>query len=266
MNKLAACILLLLAVLCAGNASAQTDSTKVTTSIFTLDAGLGSQLDTYVSPVTYDGAHFRIAYENLRQNHASAWTRILEGGVEYELTHNPAGNHTMHTLLADFKWASMRSWANVPWRNFTVMVGPMAQFRGGVLYNPNNSNNVASARVNFAAGVNAMATYSTRLWHKPITLNYELTLPVVGAFFSPEYDEAYYEIYVGNRKNLAHFGWWGNRFDITNYLYADYSIGANTVLRIGYRGRVETSDVCHITTRAISHSLVIGIGCNLFSK
>ena len=255
--------------LCVSHASAQAtisaDSTKVTTSMFTLDAGFGSQRDTYVSPIAYDGPHFRVAYANMCRNHASRWYRIMEGGVDYELTHNPAGNHTMHALLADFKWAGMRSWSNVPWQKFAVMVGPMAQFRGGVLYNTNNSNNVVSARINVAAGVNAMASYSTTLWKRAITLNYEMSLPVVGAFFSPEYDEAYYEIYVGNRKNLAHFGWWGNRFDITNYLYADYAIGANTVLRIGYRNRVETSNVCHITTRAFSHSLVIGIGCNLMS-
>ena len=90
--------------LCVSHASAQAtisaDSTKVTTSMFTLDAGYGSQRDTYVSPIAYDGSHFRVAYANMCRNHASRWCRIMEGGVDYELTHNPAGNHTMHTLLA----------------------------------------------------------------------------------------------------------------------------------------------------------------------
>ena len=43
--------------LCVSHASAQAtisaDSTKVTTSMFTLDAGYGSQRDTYVSSIAY---------------------------------------------------------------------------------------------------------------------------------------------------------------------------------------------------------------------
>lgn len=248
-----------------GRTSCVSGPTKITTSIFTIDAGYDAIRDEYVSPVGYSGAHFRIGYDNFRDNSESDWNRIIAAGVDYSLTHNPAGNHTMHSLMADAKWATMHRWSDMPWHKFEVMVGPMAQFRGGVLYNPNNSNNVASAKIHLAAGVNAMATYNTFLWKHSLKLAYEMTLPVIGAFFSPEYDEAYYEIYLGNRKNLAHFGWWGNRFDITNYLYADYAISRNTVLRVGYRNRIETSRVCNISTRDISHAFVIGIGCNLFS-
>ncbi len=266
MNK-TTLISVLLLIACHGKSLAQThiDSAKTTTSIFTLDAGFGSLRDTYISPITYDGYHQRVAYENIHSGSESRWTRVLEAGIDYEFTHNPAGNHTMHALLADFKWARMRHLQWHPWQKLTVMAGPMAQFRGGILYNPNNSNNVVSARIHLAAGAGAMASYHTTLKRKKLAVAYEMTLPVIGAFFSPEYDEAYYEIYVGNRKNLAHFAWWGTRFDITNYLYADYQLGRNTVMRIGYRNRIEHSSVCHITTRSISHALVIGFGCNLSS-
>ncbi len=270
MNKRALIVLIGVLAVCHGKGLAQdaayADSSKVTTSIFTIDAGMGSLRDTYISPITYDGYHQRIAYANTHCNSLSRWTRTLEGGIDYELTHNPAGNHTMHALIADFKWANMRLLKWRPWRQCAFKVGPMAQFRGGVLYNTNNSNNVVSARVHMAVGVNAMAAYHTLLSHKKLSITYEMTLPVMGAFFSPEYDEPYYEIYVGNHKNLAHFGWWGNRFDITNYLFADYQIGSHTVMRIGYRNRVECSRVCHITTRSISHAFVIGFGCNLSSS
>lgn len=267
MNRLLHIVLLMLLGIEYG--VAQSDSSqclspeKTTTSIFTIDAGAGSQRDTYISPITYDGVHLRLAYNNMCQNEKSRITRVLEGGIDYQLTENPAGNHTMHTLLADFKWAAMRRWEKTLLPRLDLMVGPMAQFRGGLLYNPNNSNNVVSARIHACVGVNAMASYLTILKKRPLKIYYELSLPVAGAMFSPEYDEAYYEIYVGNHSNLAHFAWWGNRFDITNYVFADYSIGANTVLRLGYRNRIETSNVCHITTRAISHALVLGIGCNL---
>lgn len=270
MNKLLHIVLLMLVGVECG--FAQTDTarcispSKTTTSIFSLDAGMGSQRDTYISPITYDGMHLRLAYHNMCQNEKSSITRVLEGGIDYQLTENPAGNHIMHTLLADFRWAAMHRWRNVPLSRLDVMVGPLAHFRGGLLYNPNNSNNVVSARIYAAVGVNAMASYLTSLKNRRLKLCYEVSLPMVGAMFSPEYDEAYYEIYVGNHSGLAHFAWWGNRFDITNYVFADYSIGANTVLRVGYRNRIESSNVCHIHTRAISHALVLGIGCNLLTK
>ena len=104
-----------------------------------------------------------------------------------------------------------------------------------------------------------MASYGVKLLGVPITLRYQATLPVAGAFFSPEYEESYYEIYVGNHSGLAHFGWWGNRFDMTNLLTADLHLGS-TVLRLGYRNRIETSWINHLNTQIFTHAAVIGVG------
>ena len=83
-------------------------------------------------------------------------------------------------------------------------------------------------------------------------------MPALGAFFAPEYDESYYEIYLGNHRNLAHLGWWGNRFDMANYLGADFHLG-KTVLRLGYRARLEHWSVNHLKVHDVTHSLVLGI-------
>ena len=37
----------------------------------------------------------------------------------------------------------------------------------------------------------AMAAYNTRLSRLPITLRYQATMPLVGAFFAPDYGELY---------------------------------------------------------------------------
>ena len=95
----------------------------------------------------------------------------------------------------------------------------------------------------------------------PITLLYRAEMPFLGCFFSMEYDESYYEIYKGNRKKLVNFGWWGNRFDMVNLVAADLKLG-KTVMRIGYRGRIETSWVNNLNTQIFTHSLVIGFGGN----
>ena len=76
--------------------------------------------------------------------------------------------------------------------------------------------------------------------------------------------ESYYEIYLGNRKHLAHFGWWGNRLDLDCSLGVDLHLGS-TIVRLGYRGRNERSWVSHLDTRLTTHALVVGIGGEVLS-
>ena len=231
------------------------------TSSFMIEGGASSILDTYLSPIKNSGAHVRLEYERLQamRFNPENWLMQLDTGVDYDNVTNPAGNHTEHSLMADFRWGMMRRWQNVCTRGLQLALGGMAQFRGGVIYKPSNSNNVVSTKIHFAVGVSGMASYGVKLLGVPVTLRYQATLPVAGVFFSPEYEESYYEIYVGNHSGLAHFGWWANRFDMTNLLTADLHLGS-TVLRLGYRNRIETSWINHLNTQIFTHAAVIGVG------
>ena len=236
-------------------------------SMVTVDAGHASLRDTYLSPITYRGANIALGYEHFQAIKRNPEQRVsqIETGIAYHHAHNPAGNHTMHSLMGNFQWAVMRRWRNaLRLPRSQVMIGPMLQLRGGVIYNPNNANNVVSAKIFCALGVNAMAVCNTHIGRLPASLRYTLSLPITSVFFSPDYDEAYYEIYLGNHHGLAHFGWWGNRFDATQALTADFRLGG-TILRVGYRGGFEASQINHITTRVVTHSVVLGIGGEFLS-
>lgn len=231
-------------------------------SMFMLDGGHESLFDTYVSSVTYRGTSLRLGYERMQAMRFNPhnWVMQLEAGVDYGNLHNPAGNHTEHSLMVEGRWAMMRRWADVWLKGLQVQLGGMTQFRGGIIYTPINSNNVVSVKIHWCVGLSTLAAYTVNSGGRvPVTLRYQATLPVAGVFFSPEYDESYYEIYVGNRKGLANFGWWGNRFDMTNLLTADLHFGG-TVLRVGYRGRISTSWIKQINCHEFTHSLVLGIG------
>lgn len=230
-------------------------------SVISAQYGHSSLLDTYLSPVRYGGHAISLNYEAQQATGFSPdkWTRQLSVGVDYDYTHNPAGNHTMHSLMVDGRWGMMHRWRDVLTSGLQLQLGGATQFRGGVLYNANNSNNVVSARINWNVGLMGQAIYNTHIKQLPITVRYQAALPVMGVFFAPDYDEAYYEIYLGNRSNLAHFGWWGNRFDLDHMLSADLHLG-NTILRIGYRNRVSTSWINNISTRDMTHYIVIGLG------
>ena len=220
-----------------------------------------SLLDTYLSPVRY-GGHAMSLNSEAQQATGFApenWTRQLSLGVDYDYTHNPAGNHAMHSLIVNGRWGMMHRWNDVITPGLQFQLGGATQLRGGVLYNANNSNNVVSTRIHWNVGLMGQAIYNTHIKQLPITVRYQAALPVMGAFFAPDYDEAYYEIYLGNRSNLAHFGWWGNRFDLDHMISADLHLG-NTIVRIGYRNRVSTSWINNISTRDMAHYIVIGLG------
>ncbi len=223
--------------------------------------GHASTLDTYLSPVRYGGHAMSLNYEAQQATGFApeSWTRQLNIGVDYDYTHNPAGNHTMHSLMVDGRWGMMHRWNDVLTPGLQFQFGGATQLRGGVLYNANNSNNVVSARINWNVGILGQAIYNTHIKRLPITVCYQAAMPVMGVFFAPDYDEAYYEIYLGNHSNLAHFGWWGNRFDLDHMLSADLHLG-NTIIRIGYRNRVSTSWINNISTRDMNHYIVIGLG------
>ncbi|MDE6528830.1 MAG: hypothetical protein K2L78_07280, partial [Muribaculaceae bacterium] len=108
------------------------------------------------------------------------------------------------------------------------------------------------------------ATWSTRLWRMPVMFRWQTTLPLTGVFFSPEYDELYYEIYLGNRRGLVHGAWPGNYFRWDNLVAADLDF-STTRLRLGFRSRILSSEVNHITTRIFSWAFVIGVSGDWFS-
>ena len=230
-------------------------------SVFNFDYGHASHLDTYLSPVRYGGNEFRLSYEGQWASGFSPykWNNQLDLGVEYDNTHNPAGNHKTHVLMVDARWGMIHRWRDVFTSGLQLKAGGSTQLRGGVLYNDNNSNNVVSVKAHWSVGFMGQAIYSLPTKRVPITVRYQATLPVAGVFFSPDYDEAYYEIYLGNHSKLAHFGWWGNRFDMENLLTFDFHLGS-TILRVGYRNRIESSWINNINSQRISHGIVVGIG------
>lgn len=229
-------------------------------SMFTVDLGYASIHDSYLTPITYGGTDLALGYEAMRslKRCPDKWLWQLNVGADYNYVENKAQNNELYKLMGDITFDMQRQWRGAIAHRVNLSAGPMTQLRAGIIYNDVNSNNPVSVRAHWNVGVTGMASMDTRLWRLPVTLRYQAQLPVLGVFFAPDYDESYYEIYLGNHKNLAHLGWWGNRLDMTHYLGADLHLG-KTTLRVGYRNRLEHWTVNHLKVHDVSHSLVIGI-------
>lgn len=227
-------------------------------SSYLFDAGSSHIADTYLSPLKYTGWNVAFQYERLQAMKFSpySWRQQLLIGVEANGAENPARNADMYYANISASWGMLRVW-RLPCR-ISLAAGGSAGVNIGGIYNSRNGNNPASAKVDINVSATGYATWSTRIGRMPVMLRWLTAIPLTGAFFSPEYDELYYEMSLGNHRGLVHWAWPGNLFRWDNLVTADLDF-ATTRLRVGFRSRILSSEVNNITTRIFSYAFVIGL-------
>lgn len=243
-------------------AVAQTDSVEVVrpvASAYEVDFGCSSITDTYLTPLRYDGIEMSLKYERrqaMRFN-PEKWTKRLAGEVTVDKTDNPARNASMWFAGLDLSWGMTHRW-RLP-HNLIISAGGSTSLDVGCLYSTRNGNNPASAKAAWTVNFTGELSWSTKLVGRKLILRYQPTIPLIGAFFAPDYGELYYEIYLGNDSGLCHCAWWGNYFKMENRVTADWYLGRSTALRIGYNGNILSTKVNDIVSQKISHSVVVGV-------
>ena len=229
------------------------------TSAYTLSVGSSSSCDTYLSPLTYKGWSVGLGYERMQAMKFDPENFVMQLQFGADLTRglNPAKNAYMFGFELRADWGMMRRW-RLPVPGLTLALGGSTSLSGGALYKSRPGNNPVSAKAAWTVNLTGYAAWNVRLGRLPVTLRYQPELPLLGVFFSPQYDELYYEIYLGNRRDLAHFAYPGSRFCMTNCMTADLHFGS-TALRIGYRGTILSSRANNLTTNLTTNAFVIGI-------
>lgn len=251
-------VTLLMALLAWGMTSRAEEPLRPVRSAFMVEGGSSHLLDTYLSPLKYTGWHAAFAYERVQAMKFSPekWRQQLDLGVEINSGGNPARNASLLYGNLSAAWSMSRMW-RLPYR-LTVTAGGRVEGNLGGIYSTRNGNNPAALKADVSLGAMASLGWNVNLWRLPVALRWQTSMPLLGAFFSPEYDELYYEIYLGNGHGLAHCAWPGNMFRWDNLVTADLGLG-NTSLRLGFRSRIYSTGVNHITTRTFSYSFVLGV-------
>lgn len=228
------------------------------TSQYLLESGRLSSLMTYLSPLRYSGRSLAIS---------GAWSKALPFSPENSVMHfnasammadlyNPAKTARMIGLSALFSWGM--SWRHhLPW-NIQITAGGSTDIEGGAYYLLRNGNNPVEALASFSLSARFSLSRHFVIGRLPVLLRDEVSLPSFSVFFSPEYGETYYEIYLGNTRGLVHAGWWGNNFRINNLLSATLDFG-RTALTLGYRFNVYTQWANNLNTKIFTHSFVLGV-------
>ena len=230
----------------------------------TFEIGRQSALDTYLSPIRYRGLDVALGYERLRAASFAPekWFTRHNVLANFATMTNESGSGSMLSFYLDYSFAMLRRWQLLD--GLWLACGGEAALTLGGLYNLRNSNNPATAKVAIDMGATAMASYHLQVGRLPLTFRYQVSLPVVGTFFSPAFGQSYYEMfYLGNTAGIVHFGAWHNRVDLRNYLSVDLHLG-KMALRLGYRQLMRTTHVNHIDTQVLNHMFVLGISGEIF--
>lgn len=251
-------VLLSLSVMARVHITARPTTERPTTSSYCLEWGYSSALDTYLSPLKYTGQSVAISgqWQTAMRQNPKRLIMGFDASLNGAFDDSPAKNSNLYALELNLGWNMQYRWR--PLQNLQLSAGGGFALNAGVWYLERNSNNPASARASIDLTINAMASYKLKIGKLPIRLVDQLSIPTLGAFFSPEYGESYYEIYLGNHSGLVHCGWWGNHFRLNNLFAADFSLG-NINLRLGYRLNIQSSYVNNINTQMVGHSLVVGV-------
>ncbi len=258
-----------MAVVMAVCQAAATDSIAVrpvrpVVSAYAVEIGSGHVADTYLSPLNYSGWTTAFSYERMQamKFDPRRWAMQLKVDVGLTRTDNPARNASIWAAGLSGRWGMMRRWTLD--NGLTLAAGGSTSINLGALYTTRNGNKPVAAKASWTVNATASASIKVRLLGKPVVVRYQPTLPLTGIFFSQQYGELYYEIYLGDRSGLVHGAWPGNYFALDNLLTADILFGA-TALRVGYHNSVLSTRVSNLTTRLVSHSFLIGVSGEWFS-
>jgi hypothetical protein len=219
--------------------------------------GVGKMMmtDTYLSPLEYDGLSLSLMHERLNASSLLKNKLIFQQQffLQAASTTNPIGNANSYYGNIDYQLNGF--YPIVTTNSFRLLGGAGPHLSVGGIYNIRNSNNPAQLKTFVNLNASLLAFYKWKLF----TFRWQMSSPLMGVFFSPEYGHSYYEIFVlGNNSGTIHFGSPANQRGIRNYITADYPVGKVTI-RAGYLRNYYHTEVNKLITSISSHQFVIGL-------
>ena len=222
--------------------------------------GTSDMLDTYLSAEKYKGSQLRYICEVQKTTRLKnvEQTLLTEGLLDN--VNNRADNNDEMGGLFNFEYHLRGRWHLSP--TLTLEAGGGIGTRLGFLYNTRNSNNPAQAYASLQLLPSAAATKHLRLFARNAFLRYEISAPIVGLMFSPNYGQSYYEIFsLGNYDRNIVPTTVANAPSLRHMLTFDFQLRKRkplSTLRIGYLGDYQQAEVNHLKQHRYNHMFVIG--------
>jgi hypothetical protein len=222
--------------------------------------------NSYLSgDIGYTGWGFHMLNERMRKS-SLLDRRLSTQQVFYahlSSTINPAKTISALSGFAEYSYGYHYRFQPAP--QLKLLAGGAAHGLLGFMYNTQSSNNPFALSADVDLNLSAAAIYSFRLKNYPLTLRGQMDMPLVGAAFSPQYEQSYYEIFgLGNYDGIIHFTSFHNKFSMRNFITLDFPI-KNFTIRAGYLNKLYYTDINNIEVRHVSHNIMIGVAKEFIS-
>lgn len=240
--------------------------------------GVGSSnvLDTYLSSYNYTGTDYRIQRETMRMT--NLWKgRVANQSlidVNADINENHAGNLDEYAGGVRYTQGWFYNFMNGNVVNpvershsrFNFAAGLSASGYLGVVYISRSGNNPAQAKADLMINVSGLATYDMVIAKHHYLWRYQVSFPLMGIAFSPNFGQSYYEAFVAEHydHNVV-FAYPGNMPSMRHKLTLDIPIKRYT-LRVGYVGEFHQSMFNHLKYHSYAHDFMIGFNKYLYRR
>ena len=229
-----------------------------------LGMGTINVYDSYLSPLNYSGSSLGLIDEYWEM------TKLLEGNVaiqqlfnlDFSSTLNKVGNSIEYNGLMEYNCGLFYRFA--PLSKLKIFAGSQVNGLGGFIYNVRNSNNPVTIKAHLNLTLSGAASYDFRIKLQPFRLRCQISTPLVGLMFSPQYGQSYYEISLGDESQLIYFSSFHNHFSLRNSFSLEIPLWFMT-LRLMYVNSIYETFINGIDTRIHNNSFMIGFSEEFFT-
>lgn len=226
---------------------------------------LQDNYDTYLSNYKYTGGGLHFNHESFRDARTGNYKWKYQILFNSRIGLNAQEGNLQLSGIAGCSWSGYHPF-NIG-KKLKLLAGAQIQLEGGALYNMSNGNNPVSAKLRTALAASGMAIYHFPVLKSEWIVRYQLDIPLIGAMFTPEFGQSYYEISLGHLGKIVSFTHPINNPSWRHMLSLDIPLHVkhhSTTLRLSYIADLYQSDINHIRCHMYHHAITFGFARTIF--
>ncbi len=224
-----------------------------------------NNLDTYLSNYKYTGGGLHFTHESFRDARTGNYRWKYQVLFNSRIACNLQKGNIQLAGMMGCSWSGYHPFSIG--KRLKLLAGAQIQLEGGALYNMSNGNNPVSAKLRTAVAASGMAIYHFRVLKSDWIARYQIDIPLMGAMFTPEFGQSYYEISLGHLGHIVSFTHPFNNPSWRHMMSIDIPLRIkhhSTALRVAYIADLYQTDINHIRCHMYHHAVTIGFAKTIF--